>query len=431
VSKVLKFSMTIVLCLVVAGSFMLFGCKTATTTTTAAAETTAADTESKDEALETADSAVAVKEWVFPWITGLSGELTAWFSQQVWAVNYATKEINDAGGVRGVPLKFEFMDEGPNPTTALPIISKAIDMKPLMAFGPVMGYNIAAAMPLFKEAKILTNATTCGQGSIQDYCGDNEVWGMTYISFDKETSSPGVMEWIKLHPEIKSVVQYVYPNVNLYVSYAKYQKEALESLGVKVTNIDVTEDNVNFASVAAEGMKYKPDGFLFTSLAVASAKITIELDKLGFKDKTHLLFFGSVDDSNFYATAKGYIDDAYLWTYYNEFSTRPAWQKLKSDCAAAFPDNPQPSLGLWSGYDAVKVLAQGIEELKLTGDEKVRTEEQAKLREWMINKKGFEYVVEGANDMTNGIKGPTTAFNQIKNNAKTFMKDIKLSDYVK
>jgi len=426
--KVMSLLFILILVLVVGGVFTMNGCKApeVVETTTTAAAAAAAETTAASSA---GNSDVAVSEWKFPFITQLTGEFGAFFEQGVFSAKYALKEINDAGGVRGKPLVLDFMDEGPNPTTALPIVSKAIDSNPIMIIGPSTGPNVIASMPIIKDAKILANLRSPGTGAVLPWVAPNDPWCISFLDYDENTAQPGALEWIKINPEIKTVVQFVYSKHTLYVSYADLQKKALESKGVKVINIDVTEETTNLAAVAVEALKNNPDGFIFTILAVPAANLLKELDSRGFKDHKKYLFFGTLDDPNFYNGAKDYIDGGYMWTYFNEFEQNSKWQALRDAWAAAKPEAPNPTFVLWMDYDAVTLLAKGIEECKLTGAEAVRKEEQAKIREWMINVKGFDFIIPGKCDIVGGVKKQPVAFNQIVDGKKTFLKNVSLSDY--
>ncbi len=426
--KVISSIIILILVFSVGAVFTLSGCKTTGTTETTAAETTATETTAAETSTAT-ESEVAVSEWRFPFITQLTGEFAAFFEQGVFAANYALKEINDAGGVRGKPLVLDFVDEGPNPTTAVPVVSKAIDENPLMLIGPSTGPNVRACMPIIKDAKILANLRSPGTGAVLEWVAPNDPWCISFLDYDEDTAEPGALEWITMYPEIKTVVQFVYSKHTLYVSYADLQKKALESKGIKVINIDVTEETTNLAAVAVEALKNNPDGFIFTILAVPAANLLKELDARGFKDHTKYLFFGTLDDPNFYNGAKDYIDDGYMWTYFNEFEANPKWQALREAWATEKPEAPNPTFVLWMDYDAVTLLATAIETLKLTGAEDVRTEEQAKIREWMINVKDFDFIIPGKCDIVGGVKKQPVAFNQIVDGKKTFVKNVSLSDY--
>jgi branched-chain amino acid transport system substrate-binding protein len=271
-----------------------------------------------------------VDEWVLPCVTQLTGPFAAFFEQGVFAMKEAQKEINAAGGILGRPLRIMFYDEGPDPTTASPVVAKVLDTKPIAILGPGVGDNARATVPMIKKEGMMATPVATGVGAVLDWV-EPESWVLQFLDFDERTAKPGVMEWIRREPEIKKVVQFVFPKYELYISYAQLQKEALESMGVEVVMIDVTEEQVNLAPIAVQALSYKPDGFLMTILSVPCAKLIIELDKRGVKDKSTICMFGTVDDPQLYETGKGYLDGAYMWTYFDEF-------KKVADCpSGSFP----------------------------------------------------------------------------------------------
>ena len=426
--KTISLLVILALVFVMGAVFTLSSCKAIETTETTVAATTVAET-TVAETTATSEPAVAVSEWKVPFISQLTGEFAAFFAQGEFSANYAVKQINDAGGVRGKPLVLEWMDEGPNPTTATPIVSKAIDENPIMLIGPSTGPNVIATMPLIKDAKILANVRTPGTGAVLPWVAPNDPWCISMIDYDDATVMPAALEWSTMYPEMKTVVQFVYSKHTLYVSYAALQKQALESKGIKVINIDVTEETTNLAAVAVEALNNKPDGFVFTILAVPAANLLKELDSRGFKDHNKYLFFNTLDDPNFYNGAKGLADGGYMWVLFNDNDPNPKWQELKNAWAAAHPEAAQPTFVLWMDYDAVTLFATAIETLKLTGAEDVRAEEQAKIRDWMINVKGFDFIIPGKCDIVGGVKKQPVTFNQIIDGKRNFIKNVSLADF--
>jgi branched-chain amino acid transport system substrate-binding protein len=369
-------------------------------------------------------TANSADEWYLPAITQLTGTYSAWCEQGVWAYKFLVDEINAKGGVLGKPIRLEVFDEGPDASVTVPVMAKVIDKKPLCILGPVDSNNVKASVPLAIKEGIFTLPATAGVGSLVDFL-EPKSWVISHLDTDERTAKPGAIEWAKQNPDIKKVVMFLFPEHQLYINYAKYQTEGLEEMGVEVKTIEVTEE-VNLGPIATKALAYKPDGFVMSVLANACAKLIIELDKRGVKDKRRILMFGSADDPELYAIGKGYLDGAYMWTYFNQFYEGEEWQRLLKAYQAAHPDKPEPNLALWMLYDEVKMVVKAIEDLKLTGDPAKLAEERAAIRDYCINQKGFPFVIPGPCDVINGIKQQTISFNKIENNKKVFIKYVRL-----
>ena len=81
-------------------------------------------------------------------------------------------------------------------------------------------------------------------------------------------------------------------------------------------------------------------------------------------------------------------------------------------------------------YDPIRMVAQAIEDLKLTGADDVRKEEQMKIREYLIDLTGFDFIIPGGpGDIVGGVRKLGCSLNQIIDDKKVWVQDLQLSDY--
>lgn len=86
------------------------------------------------------------------------------------AAKMAVDEINEKGGINGVPIEYVTVDETSSTTTGIEAVRKAIALEPVAVIGPNRSGTILAAEDLWRQAKIPfitdgTNADTTKKGN--------------------------------------------------------------------------------------------------------------------------------------------------------------------------------------------------------------------------------------------------------------------------
>jgi ABC-type branched-subunit amino acid transport system substrate-binding protein len=151
-----------------------------------------------------------------------------------------------------------------------------------------------------------------------------------------------------------------------------------------------------------------------------SAKIILELEKRGVKDKSGILLSPLEDDPSLYEVGKGHLDGAYLRHFLNMESKAPKWQALYAKYRKAFPEFKAPTLGVPYNYDMVYMFKAAVEKTGITGDPAKLTEERETLRQYCRNVKGFPGVQETF-DMVDGLATSKAFLFTIQSNEKKLL----------
>jgi branched-chain amino acid transport system substrate-binding protein len=217
---------------------------------------------------------------------------------------------------------------------------------------------------------------------------------------------PPVAGWAKLFPEMKTVAQFTMNADPTWTAIAKATSGALTAAGVKMTEIDV-QAGVDVGSVVVKAMSGNPDGISIVCDPTTAAKIAIELDKRGFANKGHILFFCTDDDPALFSTAGAALNGTYIWSFADQANADPRWQALRK---AWKEKSGQDAIGAiqMAYYDVIYLQKQAIEETGVTGDPAKLAEERQKLTDWWQNVKGFKGLM-GTWDIVNGY-GQVPAF---------------------
>jgi len=345
-----------------------------------------------------------VKEWKVPSLIFLTGPYAGFGKQIKWGTDEAAAEINAAGGIAGRPLVIEWYDTGMDPAKAAAEMSKVV--KSLTIFGPVGAPNCKGALPLVVREKGFAMTVDSGAEVVSEF------FPYTIHNSDmfERVTPPATRGWAKRNPQMKTVIQFVFPFDPTFTDVANYQAKTLEAQGIKVLpNVEISE-SVDLASAVIKAMGQKPDGFTIVTLPMDGAKIIKELDKRGVKDKSRVLTFPVVDDQSFFDLAKGYIDGLYIWHFQNVLSKSPRWQAFNAKWRKAFPDSQYATFGTVCHYDMVYMFKAAVEKLGITGDPTKVVEERNKIREYCRNVKGFPGLQYNF-DMVDGLgKTPTFLF---------------------
>ena len=92
----------------------------------------------------------APKEWTIPFLNSLTGAIASIGEYLEWGAERAAKEINDAGGIKGKPVRIVGVDTALDPQKGSTEMARLVK-DTLVALGPVPEPVIMAAMPIAVE----------------------------------------------------------------------------------------------------------------------------------------------------------------------------------------------------------------------------------------------------------------------------------------
>jgi branched-chain amino acid transport system substrate-binding protein len=362
---------------------------------------------------------VKVKEWDVPFLNCLTGPIASIGEFLEWGAERAAKEINEAGGIAGKPVKVTGVDTALDPQKGVVEMGKIVQTA-LVALGPVPEPVIMAAAPIAVEKQMMTMTATTSL----EYAEKFFPWSISWFPKTEDRLPPLVTAWAELNPEMKSVVQFL-GNYGPWPGMAAAHKVGIEKVGVKALNdVEVPQDAVTFGPLVVKALNQKPDGVIISCWPEKAAKIIQELKSRGWKNMGRILLFSSADDAALYSTGGAALNGAIIYNYINVDVDTPRWNAFKEAYAKDHNGMQPPSLST-NYYDAVYMIKEAIEKTGVTGDPKKLKEERKKIADYMANVKSFQGLLFNW-DMAGGVptNKPTYLF-EIQDGKKKLVKEIR------
>jgi branched-chain amino acid transport system substrate-binding protein len=339
-------------------------------------------------------AAPVVEKWEIPFIntwTGAGagyGVLCSWFAEQ------GQEDINTAGGIAGRPLSLQKCDDALDPTRAASCMKSAVE-KSLVVLGPMSGTPTQIAAPIAARAGVMCIAPVGGHENVLPA----RPWAVVLSLSDKRRGDFAMNTWLKLNPDIKAVVILRNPVIATWKKYSDIQKEILEKMGIKVSDvIDVATGAVDVSSVVIRALGAKPDGIVTHIHAPDTFRIVSELDRRGFKKKERIIGHPASKDPVLFTmsgSAGNLMDGMYL-----EDGAPPVDTPLQKNLLERFRkvEGQQKATFLHWGnsfYVGVYLIKDAIEKTGVTGDPAKLKEERIKIRDYINNVKNFDSKLYG------------------------------------
>ncbi|RKX87595.1 MAG: ABC transporter substrate-binding protein [Spirochaetes bacterium] len=323
-------------------------------------------------------------EFEIPFLNCLTGPIASIGEYLQWGAERAAWEINQAGGINGVPVKVTGIDTAMSPEIGTVEMAKLSETA-LVAMGPVPEPVIMAAMPIAVRSGLYSfTATTSYEYAMQFF-----PWSISWFSPTDKKLPPVVTAWAKKNSGMKNVVQFV-ENYGAWPGMAKAHVIGLEAAGVNVLKeIEVPTDAVAFGPLVVKALAENPDGIIFAANAEKVAKIILELQSRGWSDNSKILVFSSADDGALYTTGGSNINGVMIYNYVDPGLDTPRWQAFR-EAFKADHDGMEPFSLSPNYYDAVYMIKRAIEETGVTGDPAKLKEERILIRDFCNNVENFK-----------------------------------------
>jgi len=361
----------------------------------------------------------APKEWTIPFLNSLTGAIASIGEYLEWGAERAAKEINDAGGIKGKPVRIVGVDTALDPQKGSTEMARLVK-DTLVALGPVPEPVIMAAMPIAVENGMPSITATTSL----EYAEKFFPWTVSWLPSTQDRLAPLVAVWAKQFPEMKQVVQFV-ENYGPWPGMADAHAAGITGLGMKVLDkVEVPGDAVTFGPLVVKALNEKPDGIIFACKPAAAAKLIKELKSRGWKNMDHLLLFSSADAPDLYTTGGKDINGAEIYNYINPGIDSPRWNAFKKAYGDAHSGQEPPSLST-NYYDAVYMIKEAIEKTGVTGSPSKLKAERKLIADYMANVKGFHGIMFDW-DMKAGVptNKPTYIF-KIQDGQKVMVQEVK------
>jgi len=330
-----------------------------------------------------AQDEVAVDTWEIHFLNSVTGPIASIGEYMSWSANYAAAKINEEGGIRGKPVEIVIHDTGVQPDKGIEEMSKIVD-DVLVVMGPVPEAVIMAAVPL-----AVRNGLFCMTSSTSyEYTVEYFPWTLSWYPPTEEKLPPVTELWAEENPEMEKVVQFV-EKWAAWPGMAGAHTIGLNNKNVKVIDVEVPKDAVEFSSLVVKALAEDPDGFVLTCNPDKAGKIIKELVNRGWEEKDNILVFSSADDTALYTTGGDALNGISIYNYIDPDSENERWLNFKQEYKEDH-DGKNPGSLATNYYDSVYMIKEAIEEGKLTGDPAKLAEERIKIRDYCRNVENFK-----------------------------------------
>ncbi len=363
----MKKVLAIVLCLTLA-LVCFAACQSGTPTTTQGSNTGTSDPSSQQDTPEYYKCA---------YIGPFTGDSQQYGETHKRAIDYTINEINEAGGVNGVPLKVDYYDDKNDSKETVTLANKVVlDDEVLICFGPFASTNALAAAPVFEKAQI----TLCSpSASHQDFVkqGEYMVTGSVaqtnqqnfFAHFIYEDMGLGTTALLCLNDDVG--------NTTIDIFTHDY-----EELGGEVVYSESFQKGTkDFSPMLSQVKAANPDIFYPYGTYADVAQIAIQARQLDIT--VPMISHGSNVKQEFIDVGGDAVEGFICLTPIDPDYPDEKFQAFMTDFKATYPDYAVDSHTL-ALYDQVHMWAQALEKYG---------PDRAKINEYMRNQTQYDGII--------------------------------------
>ncbi|MGD9118072.1 MAG: ABC transporter substrate-binding protein [Dehalococcoidia bacterium] len=341
-----------------------------------------------------------ISEWHLPQLTAVTGPAAAYGLDMNWSANFIANQINDDGGVNGIPITVTLFDEGTDAPTSVTSMTEALELDPLMILGPSGGIGVAAASYLPAEEGIPFIAAFSNEEQRAEYAP----WGLKSGSDLDDTTKISVSEWLSLNPDFESVVILYTPE--LFPTLGGAAEAECESLGIEVKEvIEVSPPGaIDLGPIATKALALEADGYINILFSADAANFCKAMYERGMTDGNRILSSFVALGATFFELGAGYTEGTYVWDCIDYTSTDPTWVAFVEAYGAAHDGNRPWTPATYGQCEGVLSFQAAIEATGVTGDPEKRAEERQAIRDYLWNATGIPSMTGGTFDYVEGLK---------------------------
>jgi branched-chain amino acid transport system substrate-binding protein len=298
--------------------------------------------------------------------TGVAAVASEW---ELWGVNLAVEEINQAGGLLG-GRKIELMvlDNKCNPSEAVNVANKLVEAKVVAIEGAHCSSAHLASMKIAADAKIPMITGIASNPQITELAGK----GRNEYSFRISPSDSAMMEALGVYLGNKKpfkTVAIVGEDTDFGRGGADAFKAVAGKAGVEVVSTDFHPQNApDFTSILTRLQQRRPDAIATFQVGGDSINFLRQAMQLGVRiPYTGRIELGGRNQP--IIEAGGMESSISAWTY-NATIDSPENKAFVAKIKAKH--NSEPYLQTWGGYDAIRIIAQAIKDASSTDGEKIK-----------------------------------------------------------
>lgn len=346
--------------------------------------------------------AQAVDEGCLPLVllSSLTGSYQYVGTDAAWAADYAAEQINQDGGINGIPVRLIVADTGSSPNNAVRVLREVKDQL-LCVLGPVNAPETAAVAPAVAEYGLLD----IGTYSFADALEQAAPYGVAYMSNSLKGEISSATAWISRNPELHSIVIFSDSGDSSKQESAEALLDYLPQLGIEVlevVDVPADADQRQYIQAAIQALNRKPDGYLSLLSDNGYANILIQLRQRGVEEGWRILSSFSGFTQDMIDLAGEALDGTYIWSKLNPYAESGQWAQLSQayqrDHDGAVPLNTV----VVDMYDSIMALKQCFQELNFTGEE-TSARQRELVAQWFYNSPEIQGI-QGSFRWENGEK---------------------------
>ena len=345
----------------------------------------------------TAKTPVNLTKWKLPALTWWTGEWLSFGMDAKFGMDMAVEEINNSGGISGIPIELTWYDTGYDADQTSRQINKVLDTKPLMILGPLSDIPISVACPIAYQEKIfILSGASDNVPFIESY-----PWGTCLLSTLEGITKAAANYWYGLHgKDVKSMVLFSNPASRAIQRQAAMWLNTMEEKGIIVHNdMDVTSDTTDYSHIVERAIASESEAFINLNQPEQAANINKELYKRGVTEGWRIVNYPASDHMSLYENARGYLEGTYVYNLVNLDFEGKKWRRFMERYKRWKNDNEsKPSYVAPYSFDIPFIVKKAFEDLNITGSPYRLEEERRQIMEYILNLKDFE-----------GIQGSITA----------------------
>lgn len=321
----------------------------------------------------------AVSEWNIPVMGALTGPLAfQGIENKKYGYDRAAAEINAAGGIRGIPITFTEYDCGWDPAKAVAIMPQMVAGS-LIVLGPGATTDLQASAHIAVEEGVFLLAACCDDDVAELFAP----WAQTLNPSVPPVCRYPATEWLRLNPDIKSIVLIYHPEIAAMIDMMGYVAEAAESMDVETKFLEVPIAAIEFGATAVKAIDLGVDGFWVTMMPESAAKQMVELHNRGVTEGRRMMLGPALIGPTFLDIGGEALEDVYVTGMQNPDYDGRRFQAIIRDYAADNNGSVWPAQSVWAVYDAVYLIKEAFEACNITGDPAKLAEERIAIRDYI------------------------------------------------
>jgi branched-chain amino acid transport system substrate-binding protein len=362
-------------------------------------------------------------EWDLPFVNFMTGPAAGMGLPLDWSVEFATKEINDAGGINGIPIKLVKYDSKFDPAAAVDCMSRATPHS-LVILGPTANTECQASGDIAVKEGVYFISPTSDPETIRNFAP----WACVLYPPYTEIHKAVVAEWLNRNPDIKSVAICYHPQIVTEKISADAGAEVLEAAGVKVSRIECTPGELDMSAPAVKALSYHPDGFFMCVFPDSMGNLIMELRNRGLTEGRRIVTGMGAMYPAFFEMGKGYIEDVYLYGLMDPAYQGTDYQKLCTEYKSKFTG--ELPYGAVVYYDSIYIIKQAFEACDITGNPTKLKEERIKIRDYINSLEDFRGLVHTYSIVRSATTTPVYLL-QVHNDKGVLVEELDWHKYEK